>query len=353
MTKYKYLLSFLLPIMTLMAILWPERFAVLPLTFMFFLVPLFELLAKPDKSNLAREEALVAENDAFFDNLLYAHVAFHLVVVYYYLTRIGAYGNPWQLAGVIVGVGILNGGCVINLGHEFCHRKGKMNQYLSELMLLTSLETHFRPYHLRCHHANAATENDPATARRGEWIYTFVFREQFTSYFQAWEAEGQYVRKRGKKSYSLHNRMAVYAVTQLTLLIGIYLVLGTQTVLAFLASSAIGMFTLACASYIEHYGILRHKKVSGRYEPLQLHHSWNSNHLLSRIVLFELARHPDHHYSPNKKYQVLDSNIESPQLPTGYPGSMILAFIPPLWFRVMNKRLDLHQQLFSPRGCPL
>jgi alkane 1-monooxygenase len=57
-------------------------------------------------------------------------------------------------------------------------------------------------------------------------------------------------------------------------------------------------------------------------------------------MLFNLSRHSDHHYKASKKYQVLESLPESPQMPTGYPGMMMLALIPPLWFSVMNKKLD-------------
>ena len=97
---------------------------------------------------------------------------------------------------------------------------------------------------------------------------------------------------------------------------------------------------LETVNYIEHYGLLRHKNESGRYERVKHWHSWNSDHQIGRLMLFNLSRHSDHHYKSSKKYQVLESLPESPQMPTGYPGMMMLAFIPPLWFSVMNKKLD-------------
>jgi alkane 1-monooxygenase len=69
-------------------------------------------------------------------------------------------------------------------------------------------------------------------------------------------------------------------------------------------------------------------------------HSWNSNHILGRILLFELSRHSDHHYKASKPYQTLESINDAPQLPTGYPGMMLLATVPPLFFVVMNRRVD-------------
>ena len=41
-----------------------------------------------------------------------------------------------------------------------------------------------------------------------------------------------------------------------------------------------------------------------------------------------------------KHYQLLKSLPESPQMPTGYPGMMLLSFLPPIWFWVMNKKLN-------------
>ena len=64
--------------------------------------------------------------------------------------------------------------------------------------------------------------------------------------------------------------------------------------------------------------------------------SWNSNFNIGRIVLYELTRHSDHHYKSSKKYQLLNSYEESPTLPLGYPASILLSYIPFLWFKVMN-----------------
>jgi len=78
-------------------------------------------------------------------------------------------------------------------------------------------------------------------------------------------------------------------------------------------------------------------------------HSWNSNHVVGRIVLYELTRHSDHHYKSSKKYQTLDYHDISPQMPYGYPTSMVLSFFPPLWFNIMNKRVpeEMRQTITS------
>jgi alkane 1-monooxygenase len=62
-------------------------------------------------------------------------------------------------------------------------------------------------------------------------------------------------------------------------------------------------------------------------------------------MLFELSRHSDHHFEPGKKYQVLDYHDQSPQMPTGYPGMMLLSLIPPLWFAVMNPKIAAQKEV--------
>ena len=84
---------------------------------------------------------------------------------------------------------------------------------------------------------------------------------------------------------------------------------------------------------------MRPKKASGRYAPVKEIHSWNSNHLMGRILLYELTRHSDHHYRSQKKYQLLDHHPASPELPFGYPTSIVLSLLPPLWFFIMNPRV--------------
>jgi len=108
-----------------------------------------------------------------------------------------------------------------------------------------------------------------------------------------------------------------------------------------IASALIGITLLEVVNYIEHYGLRRKKLKEGRYETVGPSHSWNSSHLMSRLFLYELSRHPDHHQRAGKKYQVLDHIDESPQMPFGYPMMIILSLIPPLWFKIVDSRLPV------------
>jgi len=119
----------------------------------------------------------------------------------------------------------------------------------------------------------------------------------------------------------------------------IFLFFGWKILLFYLGAAFVGIMMLENVNYIEHYGLSRTKSYSGHYERAMPHHSWNSNHVLGRLMLFELSRHSDHHYLASRKYQILRHHNNAPQMPTGYPGMMIIAHFPFLWFRMMNKRI--------------
>ncbi|KUO68144.1 MAG: fatty acid desaturase [Lutibacter sp. BRH_c52] len=341
MSKLKYLSAFLLAATVYVSFTNVGIWTYLPLLFSFGLIPLVELLFKPDAKNLSEEEKKKAATDSYFNLVLYAVVVLQVAFLIYFLMVIQENLTTFDLIGRIVSMGILCGIFGINVGHELGHRSNRFEQFLGEILLLSSLETHFLPYHNSGHHHNVATPKDPATARKGEIVFLFWFRSQIGSYLQAWKIENDRLHKKGKSFLSFSNKMLIYTLSQIALLAAIYYFFNLQTVLYFMAAAMIGILLLETVNYIEHYGLLRQLKENGNYERVQHHHSWNSNHILGRTMLFELSRHSDHHYKASKHYQLLDSMPESPQMLTGYPGMMLLALVPPLWFKVMHKQLAL------------
>ena len=85
--------------------------------------------------------------------------------------------------------------------------------------------------------------------------------------------------------------------------------------------------------------MLREKDKNGQYESPKPHHSWNSNHILSGLTMLNLERHSDHHANPVRPYQLLRNFNDIPRLPNGYYGMFVLAYIPPLWFKIMDKKV--------------
>jgi alkane 1-monooxygenase len=147
------------------------------------------------------------------------------------------------------------------------------------------------------------------------------------------------MKKKGLPAFHWKNEMIQYQFMQAVFVVIIGLVFGWRECLFFIAAAFIGALLLETVNYIEHYGLERRKKENGIYERAMPEHSWNSNHVIGRIVLFELSRHSDHHYIASRKYQVLRHHDDAPQMPTGYPGMMILSLITPAWFAVMNPRV--------------
>jgi alkane 1-monooxygenase len=182
-----------------------------------------------------------------------------------------------------------------------------------------------------------ATPEDPATARKNEPVYAFFIRSIVKGYQNAWAIGFKMMETKGKPKWM--HEMVWSHLFQLVLLSGVLYFCGWKGLIIYLATALVGVLSLESVNYVEHYGLVRRLLPSGRYEAMKERHSWNSNHELGRIMLFELVRHADHHYQSTRKYQVLRHLDESPQLPFGYPMSILLALIPPVWFRLMNPRV--------------
>ena len=338
MKKPAYLLVYLIPITVLVSFQLSGVFSLLPLFIFFGLVPLLEMFLKPNHSNL--DITIDRGKSRYFDWILYLAVPVQVAVLIYFLNYMatGTF-TAIEYIGHTFSMGIMCGVFGINIAHELGHRSKRGERLLAEIMLLTSLEMHFMPYHNQGHHYNVATPNDPATARKGESVFVFWFRSQIGSYFEAWQLEDKRILKKDARKSLLKNRVFQYTVIQYSLLFVIYFLLGLTALLCFIGAAIIGILLLETVNYIEHYGLRREQNERGRYERVKPWHSWNSDHPLGRAMLFELSRHSDHHYKASKKYQILESHPDNPQMPTGYPGMMLLSTIPPLWFKVMNKRL--------------
>ena len=237
--------------------------------------------------------------------------------------------------GRVTSMGLCCGILGINVGHELGHRKHPYEKWMAKINLMTSLNMHFMHEHNLHHHQMVSTPEDPATAKFGEPLYLFWFRSIFGVYRWAWKLERQRLHRKGISFWSVRNQMITDHLIEIGLLVGIGYLFGPVTVGYFLLAALMGHLLLETVNYIEHYGLVRYK-VGDRYERVMPHHSWNSNHMLGRLNLFELSRHSDHHFIASRKYQVLRHMDESPQMPTGYPGMMVLSTIPPLWFAVMN-----------------
>lgn len=344
MKSLHYLSILLLPITVYISFTQNGWLTYLPLIVFFGLVPSLELLFKPDSNNFTKEEEEREKQNKIYTGILYLMIPIQIAYLISFFQVINDPLNTTELVGRITAMGLMCGVIGINVGHELGHRNNRLDEFLGEVLLLTSINTHFLPYHNAGHHLNVATPKDAATARKNELLYVFWFRSHFMSYIQAWQAEYKRLTLNNRPWFNIQNRMIIYTVCNILLLGGIYFFLGWFSLLCFLGAAVFGILLLETVNYIEHYGLLRKKNSHGRFEKVKRTHSWNSDHVIGKVMLFNLSRHSDHHYNGSKHYQLLKSLPESPQMPTGYPGMMVLSLIPPLWFQFMNKKLaDLNK----------
>lgn len=336
----KYIAAYLVPASAMLGLACKGFWCWSTLLLVFGILPVIELFTAQSTENTPEQEETQRSGRLFFDWLLYLNAPLLFAIVGWYLWVITHQTLSWsELTGLTFATGVVAGANGINVAHELGHRALRIEQWLAQWMLLPSLYQHFFVEHNRGHHKNVATDADPASARLGENIFNFWVRSVTGGWKSAWALERERLQKAGLKEYTWDNAMIRFTVFQTTWLSIIYATFGGRGLVGVLAVAVIGFLLLETVNYIEHYGLRRKILPSGKPEPVSPKHSWNSNHELGRIFLYELTRHSDHHYKSTRKYQVLRHMDESPQLPYGYPTSVLMALCPPLWFRVMDKRV--------------
>ncbi len=336
-----YLPVYLLPLLAFAALSLGGLWLLALPAVVFGLVPTAELFLPGTTDNTRAASRRPPLERRLLDGLIYGLVPLQVALVIHLPAQIasGALAG-WEILGGILTVGICCGAFGINLGHELGHRTSKLDQGAAKLMLATSLYMHFFIEHNRGHHARVATPQDPASSRRGEALYRFWIRSTVGGWLHAWTLEDQRLRRRvSKPRLSLQNEMVRFQLIQAGIVAAVALAFGLVPALAFVAAAVMGFLLLETINYVEHYGLQRGRRPDGRYERVLPGHSWNSNHTLGRVLLFELTRHADHHANASRHFTQLRHHEEGPQLPTGYPGMILLALFPPAYRRVMERHI--------------
>ena len=245
---------------------------------------------------------------------------------------LGGYLALALTAGLYSGLGI-------NTGHELGHKKQTLERWLSRVVLAVPAYGHFCVEHNRGHHRNVATPGDPASSRMGESIYRFSLREIPGGFRRGWAAERDRLARQGKSAWSPENEVlqsyALSAAVQIALIVAF----GWIMVPFLIIHNVVAWWQLTSANYVEHYGLLRQSLPDGSYEHCQPHHSWNTNYIVSNLMLFHLERHSDHHAHPTRRYQSLRSFANLPTLPAGYSALFLAAMVPSFWYWLMDRRL--------------
>ena len=342
MKDLKYLMSYSIALMAFIGISLGGFYNYLAVVFTFIFIPILETIVKKSDEEYTEEEKKSRLLDPFFDLLLYLNIPIVFGIFFFSLDKLAFTSSLSDIIGIILSASIVMATNGINVGHELGHRKSIIARTCAKLLYLPCQYMHFYIEHNFGHHINVATPEDPATARYKQTLYSFWITSVVRTYVSAWEIQLKLLKVSKRNFFSIKNDMFCYTLFQTTFLAFVYYNFGLYLTLLSILMSVISFLFLETINYVEHYGLLRKKEPSGRYERVKPHHSWNSNHTIGRIVLYELTRHSDHHFKSSKKYQVLESLDDCPHLPYGYPTSILLSFIPPLWFSIMNPLVKNH-----------
>ncbi len=361
--RWLWLLSVAYPLQPFIAI-WlhyqtgNEWWFLLPFVSSYVVAPVLDALIGEDLNNPPEELVMQLDQDRYYRRLTYIVVPLHFAT----LVGTAAYAATQPLSPLafvaLAMIGGMTAGLAINTGHELGHKNSKLEKWLAKIVLAVAAYGHFSVEHNRGHHKDVSTPADPASSRMGESIFRFARREIPGAFRRAWQIEKERLTLRGKSVWHSSNPiLQSYAITAAVSAM-LLLLFGWKVLPFLLIHNAFAYWQLTSANYIEHYGLLREQQDNGRYERCQPYHSWNSNHILSNLVLFHLERHSDHHTHPQRRYQSLRHFDDLPSLPNGYFGMYLLAYVPRLWFRVMDPRLmalphvrgDLSRVNIDPRS---
>ena len=314
-------------------------------------VPAIDLFVGLDRSNPPDDVIERLENDKYYRWITYLYLPIQyvgFVAAFVWIAEPQWLGvdelSLWGKLGVAISIGCI-GGIGINTAHELGHKKESHERWLSKIALAQSFYGHFYIEHNRGHHVRVATPEDPASSRMGENFYQFWPRTVAGSVKSAWNLEKRRYARKGKHPFRIGNDVLNAWLMSAVLWGALIAVLGIGILPYLVVQAIVGFSLLEVVNYMEHYGMLRQKVGNGerqRYERVDPSHSWNSNNIATNVLLYHLQRHSDHHANPTRRYQALRDYEESPVLPTGYAGMIVLAIVPAIWRRVMDPRVAAH-----------
>ena len=307
-------------------------------------IPVLDHLIGEDTHNPPEDAIAGLEKDPYYNLLVKTFIP-----AQYAMTLLGCWVATRQNVpmadriGITMTVGTLNG-FGINTAHELGHKQDSENRNFSLLALAPTFYTHFRVEHNYGHHKRVATPEDPASSRMGESFWKFLPRTVIGSVKSAIEIEKQRLERKGKSFWSLENELLQGWALSAGLVGVATAICGPRAVPFMVAQGAYGASLLEVVNYLEHYGLKRRQDENGKYERTLPEHSWNSNFILTNLLTYQLQRHSDHHANPTRSYQSLRHFENAPRLPGGYMTMMLAAYVPPLWYKVMDQRLVDHYQ---------
>jgi alkane 1-monooxygenase len=220
--------------------------------------------------------------------------------------------------------GVTAGYSGIVVAHELVHRKNRFQFFLGRLLLMFVWYEHFATEHVRGHHPRLGTRDDPATARFGETFREFLWRTVPAQWKSAYELECIRLGDEHMKLWDprmLRHRVLQGLLAQVAITAGYFVVFGWIAALFFVLQARMAILLLEVVNYIEHWGITRAGRAVTTVD------SWDTDNWFTLYTLVGLSRHSDHHARASRHYQMLRRFDESPKMPSGYYGTILMALI--------------------------
>ncbi len=356
--KYGYFI-FLMPlVMPALSFYWGnlsgyhDFFAFLTLLVVYILVPVLDLLLGKDPVNPSEEDVPNLSQEKFYRYLALSCLPLYFICLFstgYLLitwTELSILGQ----IGFVLSMGVVGGIIAINVGHEMIHKNTKLEKVAGGLLYSLVSYAGFIVEHIYGHHVHVSTPEDASSSRYKQSLYNFLPKAYVGNFKNAWKIQKKRLNKKGLGLLSSQNELIWYNLASVVAacLMGLFFtLLGSDFLLGagfFLAQSVVAFTLLEVINYIEHYGLHREIQSNGKYQRVNIEHSWNSNYFLTNMFLFQLQRHSDHHAYAARRYQVLRHHPESPQLPFGYATMFVIALVPPLWMAIMNPKVEAYYQ---------
>ncbi len=351
--RFSSLIFFYYPV-SYLALLLGGAWAWVAIIFMTLTQIVIDLASPPDRTAPSVSHPILA--DAF----LYAHLPAGVIMLLMMTWQV----SPGDLLGISAGLSNLLGPWVLEAharstsvdligygfltgfilssntvaAHELVHRLSNPAAVaIGRWLLAMNLDAQFSISHVFGHHANVGTKKDPATSRRGESLYRFVVRSATGQYVEAVELERKRLQRKGFRFMSFRNQLFRGIAMSFVFIIACYWLGGWRALAAFAIAAAYAKFLFETVNYIQHYGLVRDPAV--RVTP---RHSWDCLSRACYNAFYALSRHSEHHAKPALAFWTLKpSDFPSGKLHLrfGYLASMVMAMIPPLWFRVTSPML--------------
>ena len=344
-----FLTAFLLIPLVAVAAMWGGLWVLAPFMFGWFAIPIMDKLLALDTANM---DPTTRDSVLFWHKMVtwaWIPAQTAMLVGVLWLATDGHLSVGTSII-VALGMGIATGGVGITFAHEMVHQRNRWERWAGEFLLVSTAYGHFATEHVHGHHINVGTPQDPVSARKGENFYAFFFRAVFGSLISAWRIDRKRLAKRGLPVWHRTNPFWRYAIGMLAWVGVAFAIGGWWAVGLYFVQAFMAVFQLEAVNYVEHYGLQRRLLPNGKFERVQPHHSWNASHRFSNWLLINLQRHSDHHHRPDRRFPLLQHHSwkTAPNLPMSYSFMIAIATNPPLWFWVMNKRVDRWRAKFYP-----